>query len=200
MGAVLAFSLLGGCRGQERTEESLYVVGDDMALQPKVRPETASAVFSDGRGMRPLVEGTVARGELREDDAYYRGGTTDAAVAFAPIQMSESVLERGEERFNIYCSVCHDHAGSGHGLVVQHGYPLPVDLASDHVRGLKDGEIFQTITNGIRNMPSYRSQIPVEDRWAIVMWVRVLGRSQHASPEDVPPDMQGRIEPKEVLQ
>src|SRR5262249_54360103 len=102
----------------------------------------------------------------------------------------------GQQRFNIYCAPCHDQAGSGHGMVVAHGFPPPIDLAGDRVRGLPDGEIFNAITSGVRNMPSYRKQIPVEDRWAIVTWVRVLGHSQHASVEDVPAGSRGKIEPE----
>src|SRR5205085_9869169 len=105
-------------------------------------------------------------------------------------------LERGEERFNIYCSPCHDKTGSGNGLVIKHGYPLPINLASDHPKGVKDGEIFDYISNGVRNMPGYRTQIPAADRWAIVSWVRVIQRSQAAKMDDVPADKKGSIEPE----
>jgi mono/diheme cytochrome c family protein len=189
--------LQAGCRGQPSEDPPFHLVSD-MDWQPKLRPEQESPFFADHRGMRPQVEGTIAQGTLQESDAYYRGGTKEAAVAVAPIDISEKVLARGEERFNIYCSVCHDKAGSGHGMIVQRGYPIPVDLSSERVRTMKDGEIFQTISNGVRNMPSYRSQIPPDDRWAIVAWVRVIGRSQYATLADVPSEMRNRIEPKET--
>jgi mono/diheme cytochrome c family protein len=147
--------------------------------------------------MRPLVEGVVAQGQLREDDAYWRGKAADGStLATIPITVDEAALKRGEDRFNIYCAPCHDQAGGGHGTVIKRGYPLPPDLAGDRVRGLPDGEIFNVISIGVRNMPAYRKQIPVEDRWKIVAWVRVLGHSQHAAPADVPPGQRDRIEPE----
>jgi mono/diheme cytochrome c family protein len=170
------------------------VIISDMDRQPKVKPEAPSSFFADGRAMRPLVEGVVAQGELREDDALYRGRVGEAYVQRAPIPVDEVVLTRGQQRFNIYCAPCHDKAGSGRGMVVRHGFPPPVDLASERVRTMPDGEIFETITNGVRNMPSYRKQVPVLDRWAIVTWLRVLGHSQHAALADVPTEAQGHID------
>jgi mono/diheme cytochrome c family protein len=140
------------------------------------------------------VEGTVAQGQLREDDSLNQGKEGETYVARAPIPVDEVTLKRGEERFNIYCAPCHDKTGGGRGMAVRRGYPPPVDLASERVRTMPDGQIFDTISHGVRNMPSYRKQIPVEDRWAIVTWVRVLGHSQHASVKDVPPEQQGRID------
>ncbi len=181
------------CRGQA-SEDPPVIFFDHMNVQPKLKAQSPSNTFPDGRGMRPLEEGTVAVGHLREDDALNLGKEGDAYVARAPIPVDESTLRRGQERFNIYCTPCHDHSGGGQGLVVRRGYPPPVDLASERVRTMPDGQIFATITNGVRNMPAYRKQIPVEDRWAIVTWVRVLGRSQHASLADVPPEQRDHIE------
>ncbi len=191
--AAAALALVAGCRGGVSSDPPVHVVGD-MDWQPKYQPEEASPIFQDGRAMRPLVEGTVAQGHLDEDDAFYRGKQGDTFVAKAPVEVDEKLIQRGQDRFNIYCTPCHDKSGSGHGMVVKRGFPPPVDLASDRVRGLPDGEIFNVITHGVRNMPSYRKQIPVEDRWAIVTWVRVLGHSQHGSVNDVPADMKSRIE------
>lgn len=183
-----------GCRGGT-SELPPYHGWTDMDFQQKYLPEAASTLFPDGRAMRPLVEGTVAQGQLREDDAMYRGKNADGSfIADVPIQVDEATLKRGQERYNIYCAPCHDEAGSGHGMVVKRGYPLPIDLGSDRVKTMPDGEIFNVITNGVRNMPSYRKQIPVEDRWKIVTWVRVLNKSQHASTNDVPPEMKNRID------
>jgi mono/diheme cytochrome c family protein len=181
------------CRGQV-SEDPPVIFFDNMYVQPKLKAQNPSPTFSDGRGMRPLEEGTVAVGQLRDDDARYRGKEGDAYVTRAPIQVDEGTLRRGQERFNIYCTPCHDRSGGGQGTVVRRGYPPPVDLASDRVRTMPDGQIFDTITNGVRNMPSYRKQIPVDDRWAIVTWVRVLGHSQHASLADVPPEQRDHIE------
>lgn len=191
--AVAAAALAAGCRGETSADPPIHVFGD-MDWQPKYQANQASPLFEDGRAMRPLVEGTVAQGELREDDAEFRGKRGDDYVATVPVPVDDALLLRGQDRFNIYCAPCHDKSGSGHGMIVKHGYPIPVDLASDRVRGLPDGQVFDVITNGVRNMPSYRKQIPVDDRWAIVTWVRVLGKSQHAKIEDVPPEQRDRID------
>jgi mono/diheme cytochrome c family protein len=147
--------------------------------------------------MRLPVDGTVPVGGLKDDDAYFRGKNADGSfVARAPLAVTETVLKRGQERFNIYCAPCHSRTGAGNGLVVQRGFHLPVNLASDHTRSVGDGEIFDYISNGIRNMPAYSAQIPEEDRWAIVTWVRVLQRSQYAQVTDVPADQRDKIEPE----
>ena len=190
-----ALSLWSACRGQPSDAPPIHPV-PDMRVQPKYRPEAASPFFLDGRAMRAPVEGTVAQGQLRADDAFYTGRTAEGFVAKAPIEVSDATLKRGQERFNIFCAACHDRAGSGRGMAVQRGFPPPVDLTSDRVRKFADGEIFNVETHGVRNMPSYAAQIPESDRWAIVTWVRVLQRSQHASPADVPSDRQDKIEPE----
>jgi mono/diheme cytochrome c family protein len=137
----------------------------------------------------------VAQGHLDDDDAMYRGKDEKGEyVLRAPVEVDDKVIRRGQDRFNIYCAPCHDQSGTGRGMVVQRGYPPPVDLSSDRVRAMPDGQVFDTITHGVRNMPSYRKQIPVPDRWAIVTWVKVLGRSQHAAIDDVPADKRGAIE------
>ncbi len=191
--AVAAASIAAGCRGETSADPPIHLIGD-MDRQPKYQANQASPLFEDGRAMRPLVEGTVAQGELREDDAMYRGKSGEAYVATVPVPVDEARLLRGQQRFNIHCAPCHDQTGSGHGMVVKRGYPLPIDLASDRVRGLPDGQIFDVISNGVGNMPSYRKQIPVDDRWAIVTWVRVLGQSQHPTIEDVPREKRDRID------
>ncbi len=185
--SILLLALAAGCRGQVSEDPPVHLLGV-MDWQQKIQPEQASRFFPDGRAMRPLVEGTVAQGELREDDALYRGKEGEGYVARAPIAVDEVVLRRGEERFNVFCTPCHDRAGSGRGMAVRRGYPPPVDLASERVRTMPDGQIFDVISHGVRNMPSYRKQIPVPDRWAIVTWVRVLGHSPHAAIADVPPE------------
>jgi mono/diheme cytochrome c family protein len=196
---------IAGCRGGKSEDPPVHLFGD-MDWQPKYQWGEASPLFEDGRAMRPLVDGVIPLGHLNEDDGYYRGKlasgeyvarVTDLKMGDKSIEVDEKLIRRGEDRFNIYCAPCHDQSGGGRGMVVQRGYPPPVDLSSDRVRNeMRDGQIFETITNGIRNMPAYRKQIPVADRWAIVTWVRVLGRSQHASKEDVPADKQGAIEPE----
>ncbi|HSN97179.1 MAG TPA: cytochrome c [Candidatus Nanopelagicales bacterium] len=192
----LGLLCLAGCRGQPSEKQPLHLVGD-MDWQPKLQAQEASSLFEDGRGMRPLVPGTVAQGHLAEDDAFHRGMVDGKHVARAPVKVDEALLRRGQDRFNIYCTPCHDKTGSGRGLVIQRGYPPPVDLSSDRVLTMPDGQIYDTITNGVRNMPAYRKQIPVEDRWAITAWVRVLQHSQHGKVDDVPAAEKGNILPSE---
>lgn len=191
----MSISMLAGCRG-DISEKPPRHMFDDMDWQAKFQPEGESPFFADGRAMRPLIAGTVARGELRDNEAaggFYTGKLADAFLTKVPFPVDEHVLRRGQERFNIYCAPCHDKTGSGHGTVIERGklgpgrgFSIPIDLASEHPRTIGDGEIFSYISNGIRNMPAYRVQIPEKDRWAIVSWVRVLQRSQHARPDDVP--------------
>ncbi len=193
--ALLGAMALLGCRGGISDKPPIHII-PDMDWQPKYVAQQEFAdksIFADGRAARPLVEDTVPVGHLDEDDAYYRGKTGEAFVAVAPIEVNQKVLERGQARFNIYCSPCHDKSGGGRGIVVQRGYPLPPDLTGDLVRGYPDGHIFNVISKGIRNMPAYGHQIPPEDRWAIVSWVRVLGRSQHTKVEDVPAENRNNI-------
>lgn len=189
---------VAACRGQVSEEPPVHII-PDMDWQPRYEEQAASSFFADGRAMRPLVEGTVARGSLHGDDAYDTGKVGGAYVNKVPVDVDEKFIRRGQQRFNIYCAPCHDQTGAGNGLIVQHGYPRPVSL-SENATKYPDGEIFTIITNGVRNMPAYAHQIPVNDRWAIVSWLRVLQRSQRATLADVPADMKNSIEPAEVGQ
>jgi mono/diheme cytochrome c family protein len=190
---IAALVVAGACRGLPSDKQPLHLV-PDMDWQPKLSPEEAAPLWADGRAMRPLVDGVVARGHLDEDQGLATGMVGDRYVARAPIAVDAKVIHRGQDRFNIYCTPCHDRTGAGQGLVVKRGYPPPVNLTSDRVLGMPDGQVFATITSGVRNMPAYRKQIPIEDRWAIVTWVRVLGRSQHAALADVPDEQKTKIE------
>ncbi len=192
--AALGLLLVAGCRGQVSSDPPIHLV-PDMDWQPKYRPEAESAFFSDGRTMRKPVDGTIAAGHLDEDDAYFRGLAGDGAfIARMPGKVDEKTLARGEERFNIFCSACHDRTGGGKGMVPRRTNWMAADLSVDRLRNAPDGQLFDTISNGKNTMPAYRAQIPVADRWAIVAWVRVLQRSQHAAPADVPPGT--NIEPE----
>jgi len=190
--ALISAAALLGCRGQPSKDPPIHII-DDMDWQPKYQPQEESKFFADKRAMRAPLDNTVAQGQLREDETYFQGKVGANFVAVAPGETNEGRLRRGQERFNIYCAPCHDRTGSGHGMVVKRGYPPPIDLNGDRVRLLADGEVFNVITNGVRNMPSYGAQIPEADRWAIVTWLRVLQRSQHATLEDVPPEFRDRI-------
>jgi mono/diheme cytochrome c family protein len=165
----------------------------DMQDQPKFIPLRPSAFFADGRSERPLVEGTVARGHLNADTAYYTGMVNGKAVAAFPFPITRDVLNRGQERFNIYCSPCHDKLGTGNGMIVQRGYRHPPSYHIDRLRQVPDGYIFDVITNGFGAMPDYAAQVAPQDRWAIVAYIRVLQYSQHAPLADVPPDARAQL-------
>jgi mono/diheme cytochrome c family protein len=160
-----------------------------MDWQPKYEKQAESAFFADHRVARLPPEGTIARGSLKEDTAFFQGKLNGGFVAKAPIQVDETVLRRGQQRFNIYCTPCHDQTGGGNGAVFQHGYPKPLSVYADHARGLADGELFDIVTNGVRNMPAYGPQIPEKDRWAIVAWMRVLQKAGHGAVVDIPADV-----------
>jgi len=185
VGLALVSSLLG-CRGQT-TEKTPIWIKHGMEFQPKLLPYGRTDMFPDGRDMQHPPEGTVAVGLLKEDDLYYRGGEDTAHYGANPLKIDAMLLERGQERFQIYCTPCHGRTGVGNGMVVAHGFPIPpTNLHDDRVLQMADGQIFHTISYGVRNMPSYGKQIPEEDRWAIVAYLRALQRSTHASINDVP--------------
>jgi mono/diheme cytochrome c family protein len=160
----------------------------DMQDQPRYDPFAQSAFFPDGRASRPRVPGTVARGHLNENEAFFTGKSGGAYATVAPVAATRDVLTRGQERFNIYCSPCHDRVGTGQGIVVQRGYKRPPSFHEDRLRQLPIGYFFDVITNGYATMPSYAAQIPPADRWAIAGYMRALQRSQHATVADVPAD------------
>ena len=165
----------------------------DMHDQPKYVPLRESSFFDDARSARPLVEGTVARGHLREDTLLYTGkaGTADASVF--PFAVDARVMARGRERFDIHCAPCHGRTGQGDGMVVRRGYRRPPSYHQDRLRDAPVGHFFDVITNGFGAMPDYASQIKAEDRWAIVAYLRALQLSEHASVADVPPSERDRI-------
>lgn len=165
----------------------------DMHDQPKYIPLRPSSFFEDGRSARPLVEGTVARGHLNDDSAYYAGKVNDEPVDTFPMPVTRQVLDRGQQRFNIYCAPCHDRSGSGLGMVVRRGYRRPPSYHIDRLRNAAAGYIYDVISNGFGAMPDYAAQIPPSDRWAIVAYVRALQFSQHASINDVPAELRDRL-------
>jgi mono/diheme cytochrome c family protein len=169
----------------------------DMHDQPKYIPLRPSEFFADGRSERPLIEGTVARGHLNEDAALYTGkGADGKPVDTFPFPVTKEVIQRGQQRFNIYCSPCHDRLGNGDGMIVRRGYRKPPSYHIDRLRQVPNGYIYDVITNGFGAMPDYSAQIQQpEDRWAIVAYVRALQLSQNASVNDVPADARGRLAP-----
>jgi mono/diheme cytochrome c family protein len=190
-----------------------------MAKQPSYQPDDACAFFSDGTSSRHPVSGTVARGHLKIDTALYTGrlaapesaqastvrpieGDLGAAEVLAaeasrfqgvvdefPFPLSRELIEHGRNRYLIYCVVCHDSAGTGHGKIVERGYTRPPSYHTDRLREVPVGHIFRVVTHGYGSMPSYATQISPRDRWAIVAYVRALQLSQHFSADKLPAEM-----------
>ena len=172
----------------------------DMDSQPRYSTQSRNALFADRRAMRPPVAGTVARGTVLGNPALVTGKLGDDWVTAIPAPVSRSMLERGRQRYDIFCSPCHGLAGAGDGMVAKRADELmegtwtpPTSFHTDLLRQRPEGHIFNTISNGIRNMPAYGPQIPVEDRWAIVAYVRALQRSQNATVDDVPPEIRAQL-------
>jgi mono/diheme cytochrome c family protein len=165
----------------------------DMHDQPKFKPLRKTDIFDDKRSARPLVEDTVARGQLRLDTAYYAGKQGQTPVDVLPVPVTEALLRRGRERYGIYCTPCHGLTGRGDGMVVQRGYRRPPSFHIDRLRGEKPGYFYDVISNGFGAMPDYAAQVAVADRWAIVAFVRVLQLSENARLEDVPPERRAEM-------
>ena len=181
--AVLAIVAAAGCR-------------QDMHNQPKYRPLRSSAFFHNGSSARPLVEGTVARGTLQEDTAFFTGRVGNQLVAELPFPVTQEVLDRGEERYNIFCTPCHDRTGSGNGMVVQRGYRQPPSMHIDRLRVADAGHFFDVMTNGFGAMPDYRAQVTPRDRWNIVAYLRALQLSQNAQRADIPGGDPTKVQPQ----
>jgi mono/diheme cytochrome c family protein len=166
----------------------------DMHDQPKYIPLREAAFFGDERSARPLVPGTVARGQLRSDALLYTGKVNGVDATVFPYPVTEQMLARGQERFNIYCSPCHGRTGLGDGMVVRRGYRHPPSLHDDRLRNAPIGHFFDVMTNGFGAMPDYAAQVKVADRWAIAAYIRALQLSEHATLADVPPGERGKLQ------
>lgn len=165
----------------------------DMHLQPKYKPDEGSKFFQDGRANRPQIPDTVARGHVRTDELLYTGRVNGVAVDQFPFPITAQVLERGQARYNIFCTPCHDYTGSGRGMVVQRGFPAPPSYHLDRLRDAPAGHFFEVMTNGYGAMYSYAARITPEDRWAIVAYIRALQLSQHAMLNDVPAEVRPKL-------
>jgi len=161
---------------------------------PRYEPLEQSTFFADGRSQRPLVANTVPRGFLREDDHLYRGKVNGELATGFPMPVSASLMLRGQERYNVFCSPCHGRTGAGDGMVVRRGYRAPTSFHDVRLRQAPPGYIFDVVTNGFGAMPDYAAQIPVEDRWAIAAYMKALQLSQNATLKDVPPEKRGDLE------
>ena len=188
---------MGATRGRVAASllAALAVAGcrQDMHDAPRYEAFERSEFFGDERSMRPQVEGTVARGQLREDAALFTGKSGAAFVARVPMAVTPAFVQRGRQRFEIYCAPCHGVAGRGDGIVVRRGFRVPTSFHVDRLRAQPDGYYYDVITSGFGAMPDYAAQIPVPDRWAIVAYLRALQLSQHASFAALPPELQQRV-------
>jgi mono/diheme cytochrome c family protein len=172
----------------------------DMDQQGKYMPQGPGPLFADGRAMRPEIPGTVPRGRLMADSAFYAGKQGEDWIAEIPMALDSVLLARGRERFNIYCAPCHGYAGQGDGMIAKRADKLqegtwtpPTSLHTDLVRSRPAGHLFNTISRGIRNMPAYGPQIGERDRWCIVAYIRALQLSQNAGAQDVPADQRAAL-------
>jgi mono/diheme cytochrome c family protein len=165
---------------------SLIACQQKMAEQPRYEPLQKSSFFEDQRASRPLVEGTVARGHLDADELLATGKSGGQPAAAFPFPVNRQVLLRGQQRYDIFCSPCHDRVGKGQGMIVRRGYRPPPSLHIERLRVAPSGHFFDVITHGFGVMPDYAAQISARDRWAIVAYVRALQLSQNAAIGDVP--------------
>lgn len=169
----------------------------DMYNQPRTKPDSESDFFTDRTTARPVPAHTIEYHAWHQDEAFYTGlSQGDVLVAQLPLKLTPQLLERGRERFEIYCAVCHGASGDGNGEVVHRGFPAPPSYHSDRLRNAPIGHFYDVITNGYGVMYSYASRVEPRDRWAIAAYIRALQLSQHASPTDLPPEEQQQLEPR----
>jgi mono/diheme cytochrome c family protein len=192
---------LTGCRGKQSAKSPIHI-SPNMDRQEKFIGQQKNPLFENSMSMRAPVAGTIARGFLRDDTRFYTGREESGdLVSQAPIAFTREVLERGQERYDIYCAVCHGEAGDGKGIIMVgnggqgYGFVPAPDFHTDRLRELPDGHYFEIISNGTPagTMPGYGQQIPIADRWAILGYIRALQRSQNAAPGDVPENELQRI-------
>jgi mono/diheme cytochrome c family protein len=162
---------------------------------PRQEPLEASRLFADGSAARTLVAGTVPRGHLNDDDVLYTGKAGGQPVTEFPFAITRTELDRGEDRYNIYCAPCHSRLGDGRGMIVQRGHRQPPSFHIERLRQAPPGYVYDVITNGFGAMPDYRAQLSVEDRWAVVAYLKALQLSQNATMADVPEAERGRLGP-----
>jgi len=178
--ALLLIALAFGCRQK-------------MSVQPKYDPLEPSDFFADGMSARPRIPGTVARGEASLTGFVATGKINGQDGDGFPFPVTIDVMNRGQERFNIYCSECHGRLGDGDGMIPSRGYRRPPSYHTETLRAAKTGHFFDVMTNGFGAMPSYAAQVPVNDRWAIIAYIRALQLSQNATMNDVPADMRAKL-------
>jgi cytochrome c553 len=166
----------------------------DMHDAPSYDPLQQTNFFVNGAASRPLVANTVARGQLRDDEHLYTGKINGQVATEFPMPVTKAVLDRGQERFNVYCSPCHGRTGEGNGMIVQRGFRQPPSYHEERLRNVPVGYFFDVMTNGFGAMQDYSAQVTVPDRWAIAAYIRVLQLSRSATVNDVPADRRGDLD------
>jgi mono/diheme cytochrome c family protein len=166
----------------------------DMQVQPRYNPYDASNFYGDSRSARPPVPGTIARGQLHLDELLYTGKVDGKDAEVFPFAITRADLNRGRERYNIYCSPCHDVTGSGRGMIVLRGFPPPPSFHIDRLRQAPPGHYFDVMTNGLGVMYSYAARVNPEDRWRIAAYIRALQLSEQATMADVPAGQRANLQ------
>ncbi len=199
----IPLALIARARTQTSEKPRIHII-QDMDDQPRFKAQRMNPMFADRRAMRPPVEGAIARGELREDTAFFTGraaGDNAGWVSEFPVEVTAELMRRGRDRFAIFCAPCHGASGNGEGMIharaeaLAEGTWVPQsNLLAETTRARPVGYIYNAIANGVRNMPAYGRQIPPEDRWAITAYVRALQRSQNARLEDVPEEERRQLQ------
>lgn len=184
---IIGIISVAGLRGGKSSRPPIEIF-PDMDRQMKIKPQTESDFYEDGRSAREPVAGTVARGHYVEDEYLATGRIKDRWGTGLPFKITWDQMKRGRERFNISCAVCHGATGSGNGIVSEYGFAGIANLNTDRIRQMADGEIYNTITHGKGNMNGYGSTISQEDRWLIIAYIRALQYSQNAPVSDIPKD------------
>ncbi len=166
----------------------------DMHDAPRYEPLEASTFFNDGRSSRMPVANAVARGQLKQDTHLYEGKIDGRLADTFPFPVTDAVMARGQERFNVFCSPCHGRTGQGNGMVVQRGFRAPPSYHEDRLRNAPVGYFFDVMTHGFGAMQDYAAQVPVADRWAIAAYIRAIQLSQNATVNDVPADRRADLD------
>ncbi len=193
--AIVPFALAAHARESKSRTTRIHII-PDMDAQTKYKSQRPNPFFEDGRSARSYVDGTVARGHLQEDDHFYRGKEGDAWARTFPnqVDLSDATMQRGREQFDVFCAPCHGYQGRGNGMVTRRadsigagsdGWVPPSDVTDPVLEKQPVGQLYNSIANGVRNMPAYGSQIEPQDRWAIVMYMRALQRSRNATTKDL---------------
>lgn len=197
--SVFPFAIAHRMRSFQSHKPRIHVV-PDMDKQARYNPQSRNPIFADGRAMRPPVEGTIAREDPVMEDFLHRGIRDGEWAREFPMPVTFELLERGRQRFNINCAVCHGYSGHGDGMVARRaealeevGWTPPTSLHDESVRDIAPGLVYNTITRGVRRMPAMGHQITVEDRWAITAYVLALQESRNASADDLPPEELERL-------